>query len=358
MTRIIQTVEDVNRNTWNALVGTDKVETTYDWFLFCEDVKLSPSLTFCHAVYTEDDEIKGIMPAYSYPIYLYNFVRESGVRPLARLFPRMKTRFNMSKVHIPLSCDFRFFGNMSYFHACLKGIEEHIRINNHFLLVLQDYKESLSLPGYVKTNGWPEVCLDPYPSWERYLESQKGKRAKSIRYEYRKSVDLGTKTFMTDDIDQYTDLLYDMYLNVCDRNEGMITYPGDFFRKMEDHLSPYSRCIFAEDGNDITAYLYLLENENWISCKYAGRTYESEDPYVYFRLMYEMIKYAARKKKPISAEKAAYEAKLRRGFRIVPRFNYHRSYYPVVGDLYLKMYKTIVQFKKIENLELLESLQD
>ncbi|MGC1121076.1 MAG: GNAT family N-acetyltransferase [Candidatus Methanofastidiosia archaeon] len=358
MIKIIHTVEDVDRNTWNALAGTDKVETTYDWFSFCEDVKLSPPLTFCHALYTENDEVKGIMPAYSYPIYLHNFIRESGMRPLGKLFPRTRTRFRMSKVHIPLSCDSRFFGDRTHFLTCLDKIEDYIRSSDHFLLVLQDVAESLTLPGYVKTNAWPEVCLDPYPSWDRYLESQKGKRAKSIRYEYRKSVDTGTRTFMADDLDQYTDLLYDMYLNVCDKNESIVTYPRDFFKKLEDHLSSCTRCIFAEDANDITAYLFLLENEHWISCKFAGRTYESEDPYVYFRLMYEMIKYAAGKGKPISAEKAAYQAKLRRGFKIFPKFNYSRSYYPIIGELYLKIYRKVIQFRKTERMELLESFQD
>ncbi|MBU7025030.1 MAG: GNAT family N-acetyltransferase [Theionarchaea archaeon] len=335
MIKIIDTVEDVDRNAWNALSGADKVETTYEWFSFCEDMKVSPPLTFCHALYTEHDKVKGILPAYSYPINLYNFIRESGLRPLGRLFPRIETRFKMSKIHIPLSCDWRFFGDKTHFLG-----------------------ESLTLPAYVKTTDWPEVYLDPYPSWDAYLQSQKGKRAKSIRYEYRKSVEIGTKTFMTEDLDQYNDLLYDMYVNVCDRNQGIIEYPRDFFRKLEDHLSPCTKCIFAEDATDITAYLYLLENEHWISCKFAGRSYKSEDPYVYFRLMYEMIKYAAGKGKPISAEKAAYQAKLRRGFKILPKFSYFRSYFPILGDLYLRAYKSLGKFKKKKRMDLLESLED
>jgi hypothetical protein len=358
MIKIIHTVEDVDRNTWNALSGADKVETTYEWFLFCEDVALSPPLTYCHALYTEHDEVKGILPAYSYPINLHNFIRESGIRTLGKLFPRAETRFKMSKVHIPLSCDWRFFGDKTHFLTCLNKIEDYVKSQDHFLLVLQDVGESLTLPGYVKTTDWPEVCMDAYPSWDTYLESQKGKRAKSIRYEYRKSVETGTKTFMTEDLDQYNDLLYDMYLNVCDRNKSIIEYPRDFFKKLEDHLFPYTKCIFAEDATGITTYLYLLENEHWISCKFAGRTYESEDPYVYFRLMYEMIKYAAGKGKPISAEKAAYQAKLRRGFKIVPKFSYYRSYYPLLGELYLGIYKKVVRFKKKRRMHLLESLED
>ncbi|MBU7034462.1 MAG: GNAT family N-acetyltransferase, partial [Theionarchaea archaeon] len=241
---------------------------------------------------------------------------------------------------------------------CLGEIEDYLRVRKHFLLILQDLSESIAIPGFLKTRAWPEVCLNSYSSWDSYLESQKGKRAKSIRYEYRKSVDTGTKTFMADDLDQYGDLLYDMYLNVCDKNESIVKYPRDFFKRLEDHLSPYTRCIFAETANDITAYLFILENEHWISCKFAGRTYESEDPYVYFRLMYEMIKYAASKGKPISAEKAAYQAKLRRGFKIVPKFSYYHSYYSIVGDIYLKLIKKVTEFKKIDRMELLESLQD
>ena len=83
--------------------------------------------------------------------------------------------------------------------------------------------------------------------------------------------------------------------------------------------------------------MFLLENDHFITCKYAGRDYSAADPYVYFRLLYELIKYSIKKKKPISMEKASYEAKLRRGFKYIEKWCYLKPLLPVLGDVYINM---------------------
>jgi len=117
------------------------------------------------------------------------------------------------------------------------------------------------------------------------------------------------------------------------------------------------RGIAKDDENGtITGYFLLVENDWFISCKYAGRDYEARDPYVYFRLLYELIKYSIKKKKPVSAEKATYDAKLRRGFKVIEKRNYLKVNWPFVEDLYIKVLKRVNK-AKAENIKRVKSLQ-
>lgn len=169
-------------------------------------------------------------------------------------------------------------------------------------------------------------------------------------------MDRGTKTYIVKELDEYTDLLYTMYIDVYTKNNGNVTYPRNYFKKMEDYLHEYTKCIFAEDNGDITGYLFLVENDYVISCKYAGRDSEARDPYVYFRLLYELIKYSIKKKKPVSAEKATYDAKLRRGFNVIEKRNYLKIKWPVLEDLYLAVFKRVNK-AKAEDIKRVKSLQ-
>lgn len=356
MIEIMNTMKDIEKKDWDALVQKDKVETSYQWFCFAEDIHMEPEHDFSHAICRNKEAIVGIMPAYSHHIYLKNFIRESGLRPIQNLFPKVRTPLKVTRAHIPLSCDFRYFGDRKYFNECLKGLEDFTKEENHFFFVVRDSNEKLELPDYFSVELYPEAYMDPYPSWDAYIKNQRGKRGKHIRYEYKKSVNHGTKTYMIKDLEDYTDLLYDMYYNVCVKNKGVVYYPTNFFKKMEEHLHEYTRCIFAEENGDITAYLLLLENEHCISCKYAGRNYQEQDPYVYFRLLYELIKYSIEKKKPISAEKATYEAKLRRGFKAIEKRNYYKANYPHLGKLYFSFLKGIHK-KRSKSIKKVKSIQ-
>ncbi len=354
MIEIITTMKDIEKKDWNNLIQKDKVETSYQWFCFVEDIHIEPEFDFCHAV-CRDNDIVGIIPAYSRHIYFKNFVRESGLRPLQDMLPNIRAPLKTTRAHIPLSCDFRYFGNRKYFNKCLTGLEDFTKEENHFILVIRDSNEKLELSDYFCMELYPEAYTDPYPSWDIYIKNQKGKRGKHIRYEYKKSVDLGTKTFIVNDLEDYTGLLYDMYYNVCIKNKSIIDYPENFFKKMEEHLHEYTRCIFAEENGNITAYLFILENEHYISCKYAGRNYQEKDPYTYFRLLYELIKYSIKKKKPVSAEKATYEAKLRRGFKPIEKRNYYKTNYPHLGDLYFLFLKKINK-KRLKHINEVKSM--
>jgi predicted N-acyltransferase len=357
MIEIITTMKDIEKKDWNALVKKDKVETSYEWFCFAEDICVEPEHDFCHSVCTDEKgTIQGIMPAYTHHIYVKNFVRESGLRPIQALFPKIKTPLKTTRAHIPLSCDFRYFGNRKYFNECLTGLENFTKKENHFLFVIRDSNERLDLPDYFCIELYPEAYIDPYPSWDAYLQSQKGKRGKHIRYEYKKSVNSGTKTYIQEDLHDYSTVLYDLYVNVCEKNKGVVDYPQNFFEKMEEHLPEYTKCIFAQENGNITAYLYILENEYCISCKFAGRTYEEKDPYVYFRLLYELIKYAIKKKKPISAEKATYEAKLRRGFKAIEKRNYYKTNYPLLGELYFSVLNQIAK-KRLKSIQKVKAIE-
>jgi predicted N-acyltransferase len=357
MIEIVKTMKDIEEEEWNMLAGDDKVETTYKWFCFIENVGIDPHPTFCHAVYrNETGAIQAIMPAYYHNINIRRFAGESLYIGLRQFFPNKKIPFMVTDVHIPLSCDFRFFGDRTYVTECLTALGQFTKEKKHFLLRIKDSNERLNLPGFINFEVYPEVYMNPYSSWDAYIQDQRGKRGKHLRYEYRKSVAIGTRTYMEEDLSGYSDLLYDMYINVCEKNMGTVIYPRNYFKKMEDYLHHYTKCLFAEENGDITAYLFLMENEYCISCKYAGRNYEARDPYVYFRLLYDLIKYSIEKKKPISAEKATYEAKLRRGFKTIEKTNYIKSYWPFIGDIYLKML-TLLYTERSKNIKKVKSLQ-
>lgn len=340
MIEIVHSMKEIDRKIWETLVGKDRPETTYQWFSFAENISMQPKPYFCLAVYKDEkEEIKGILPAYYFYVRFGDLFKASGVTYLRRLFPQMKTPFKMTVVHLPLSCDFRYFGDPTHFNECLREIENFSRKDHHSSIMIKDSNEKMNLPDYLSIEIFPEVYIDPYPSWDSYIHDQKGKRGKHIRYEYKKSVDLGTKTYMVENLDEYTDLLYEMQVKVFEKNRIFIEFPRNYFKIVDEYLHEYSRCIFSENNGEITGYLYLLENDHSITCKYAGRNYEAEDSYVYFRLLYELIKYSIKTKKPVSMEKASYQAKIRRGFKIIEKFCYVKSNYPIVGDLYLSLVK-------------------
>jgi len=338
---IVHSMNEIEKRDWNALAGPDKVETTHEWFSFVEHVHFEPKPVFCHAVYKEKENILGIMPAYYHTIYVKDFVMESGYFLLGSLLPKARTPFKMTRVNIPLSCDSRYFGDRKYFDDCLIKLKNFSKERNHFLFLLRDFNEKIDHPDLFCLETYPEAYTDPYPSWDAYLQSQKGKRGKNIRYEYRKSVENGTNTYMREELDGYYDVLYDLYLNVSLRNKASIILPRDFFKKMDEHLPGFVKCIIAESKGDIIGHLVFLENDHIISCKYAGRDYEAKDTYVYFRLIYELIKYSIKKKKPVSMERTSYDAKFRRGFKPIEKRNYVKSNIPILGDTYLLMLKVV-----------------
>ncbi|MBU7041865.1 MAG: hypothetical protein HXS45_13725, partial [Theionarchaea archaeon] len=69
------------------------------------------------------------------------------------------------------------------------------------------------------------------------------------------------------------------------------------------------------------------------------------------------IKYSIKKKKPMSIEKASYDAKLRRGFTLIEKRSYVRSNLPLVGDLYLGLTKR-ANTRVVSQIEKIKSLQD
>jgi hypothetical protein len=356
MTEIITSMEEIRKREWDNLVGKDKVEMQYAWFQFIEHIDLHPEITYCHAIHRHDGVIDGILPAYVHPIYLKQFIRESGFFSVARLMPKMKMPARMIKIHVPLCCDSRFFGNMKFFEPCVQKIAQSSLEDRCIMVVIRDFNGKRSLKHFKRIETFPEAHMNPYPSWDAYIQDQKGKRGKHIRYEYTKSTEHNTKTFLVDDLDGYHDLLYSLFLNVSTKNKSMDSLPPNFFRKMEEYLSPYTRCIFAETDGEINGYLFFLENEYYISCKYAGRTYQESDPYLYFRLIYDLIKYAIKTQKQVSMERTSYDAKFRRGFKAIEKYNYIFPRTPIGGDIYLGLITTGLNtfYKKLENIKSLQ----
>jgi predicted N-acyltransferase len=333
-------MKDIEKKDWNALVGKNKAEASYEWFSFVEDLPLERKYTYCHVVYKDEKEnIIEILPAHSKNFYVKDFVISSGLLSLGRISPRMKTPFTMTEVQIPLSVDSIYLGEKNHFYECLSALEAFSKEKFSYFVIIKNSNEEMNLPGYSCIELYPEVYMEPYTSWDSYIQSQKGKRGKHIRYEYKRSVESGTKTYLKEDLDGYHDLLYDMYMDVSAKYGHPVVFPRDFFKRMEDALPGYTKCLFAENKGEIIGYLFLLENDHYITCKYAGRNYQAPDPYSYFRLMYELIKHSIKKKKPVSIEKTSYEAKIRRGFKLIEKKCYIKPNLPIVGDIYTMLAK-------------------
>ncbi|MBU7038062.1 MAG: N-acetyltransferase [Theionarchaea archaeon] len=358
MMEIVHRTRDIDREEWNALTRGARPETHYNWFLFCEDIGQRRNLTYCHVIYKDSQgTIRGMLPAYSLHICLRDFLVSFGLLSLARLTPVLKTPFKITEVHIPYSVDSLYLGDPLYFNQCLRFLEEFSRERRHAFLFVKDCSSHLDLPQYTCVEQFPEVCMTPYPSWDAYCGSQQGRRAKNIRYEYRKSVEHGTKTYMVEDLGGYSTLLETMETNVWEKNKSYSEPIKGYFKKIEEYVPDLTKCIFAENGGEIAGYLFLLENDSSITCKHAGRNYSCSDPYVYFRLLYELIKYSIKQKKPVSIEKASYDAKLRRGFKLVEKRSYLKSNLLALGDLYLRLIKRANR-RVATQVEEIRSLQD
>ncbi len=339
MIEIVQTMEDIGRKEWNTLAGKDKVETMYEWFQFAQNTEADRELTYCHAVYRDERGIRGILPACYVNTYLKDFAVAFAFFPLVNSLPSIKIPFKVTEVCIPRSIDSRYFGDRKYFNECLLAIERFSRENHHSFIIMRGFNKRINLPDYLCMELLPEAYVDPYPSWDAYLEDQKGKHGKHIRYEYRKSIENGTKTYVIEDLTDYYDPFFPLFMNVNEKNKHIMKFTREYFRKLEEYLSDFSKCIVAENKGEVVGFLFLLENDYFISCKFAGRDYTASDPYVYFRLLYELIRYSTERKKPASIEKTAYDAKARRGFKLMEKLCYVKSNYPMVGNIYLGMVK-------------------
>ena len=351
---IIHTMEEIKKKDWDNLVQKDTPETSYEWFCFAEDIGFDRNLNYCHVLY-KDSTLRGVLPAYYLDVFLRDFAVSFGLMPLGRLIPLLKTPFKVTEVRIPYSVESRYLGDKKYFYECLKTLETFSRKEGHSFLFMKDTSERFDLPAYTCIELYPAVYIEPFPSWDAYLESLKGKRGKHIRYEYKKSVENGTKTFIEEDLTSYYTVLERMHQNVCKKNKSISFYPENYFEKIDTYVPHFSKCIFAESDGDITGFLYLLENDHFITCKHAGRDYDAADQYLYFRLLYELIKYSIKTKKPVSIEKATYDAKLRRGFTLQEKWCYIKSHIRV-GDIYLQFVKKANKRvkKKIQKTESLE----
>jgi predicted N-acyltransferase len=358
MMEIVHKMNDIGKEEWSTLTRGMRPETDYNWFLFCEDMGWRRNLTYCHVIYKDDQgNIKGILPAYYIHICLRDFLVSFDFVSLARFAPVLKTPLKITEVHIPYSVDSLYFGDRAYFTQCLQFLEEYSRDNRHSFLFVKDCSDRLDLPQYMCIEMFPEAYMAPYPSWDTYIASLKGRRAKSIRYEYRKSVEHGTKTYMVEDLKGYSTLLSTLEMNVKKKNKSYAEDFEGYFEKIEDYVPDLTKCIFAENGGETIGYLLLLENDSYITCKHAGRDYSCSDPHVYFRLLYELIKYSIEKKKPMSIEKTSYDAKLRRGFTLIEKRGYLKSNLPVLGDLYLYLIKRANE-GATSQIEEIKSLQD
>jgi hypothetical protein len=347
-------MKDVKKKDWDNLVQKDSPETSYEWFCFAEDIGFDRNLNYCNVLY-KDTQLRGVLPAYYLDVLLRDFAVSFGFFPLGRFIPLVKTPFKVTEVRIPYSVESRYLGDKAHFYECLKALETFSRERGHSFLFMKNTSEVLDLPEYACIELFPAVSIDPYPSWDAYLESQKGKRGKHIRYEYKKSIENGTKTYIIEDLTNYYTILERMHRNVCKKNKSISFYPENYFKTMDAYVPQYTKCIFAENDGDIIGFLFLLENDHFIICKHAGRDYDAPDPYLYFRLLYELIKYSIKTKKKVSIEKATYDAKLRRGFTLIEKRCYIKSH-SLVGDIYLNMVKKSNERmkKKIQRAESLE----
>lgn len=354
---IIHTMKDIEKEDWNRLIKGDKAEITYEWLSFAENVGMDPNFNSCHVVHTEQGKPVTILPAYHQRLDLNTLVR--GYKPffIKKLLHITKVPLTITRVLIPLSCDFRVLGNKKYFHQCLSELDKFSRANHHFYLMIRDSSKYLDLSHFFCREGYSELVLNTYSSWDTYLKDQPGKRAKNIRYEYKKSVKAGTKTYIEENIEDYNKVFYTLFMNVCRQHKSFVEYPKNFFKTMKKYVPAYVKCLCAEYQGDITAFLLFLENEHYISCKFAGRDYTAEDSYVYFRLMYDLIKHAINMEKPISMEKVSYEAKLRRGFKINKKRDYIKLYFPVIKTFYTLVLRKTSDYavKYTKKLKMLES---
>lgn len=350
MIEIVDTVEDIDEKEWNTVVGKDKVETMYKWLLFVENAPDKKMPAPCHVLYKDHGKITGILPAYYTETWLRDAVIACGLLTLAKYIPKLKIPFTLTQARIPYSVDSKYFGDPTHFNDCLNALEKFSKDNNHSFIILKDVNQKMDLPGYTFMELLPAVYTNPYSSWDSYMKTQK--KAKDIRYEYRKSISHGTTTAVQKDISSYVDVMYEQFLNVCKKYKSTLVYPKKYFEKMNEILSEYTRGIFAENNGEIVGHLYLLENEYAITCKVAGRDYTAEDPYVYFRLLYDLIKYSIKQKKTIYIEKASYEAKLRRGFKLRNKYCYMKPF-RATGNMYLAMIKrgNKKMMKKIEKIK-------
>lgn len=278
------TIQDIDEEEWESLVGTDHVERSHKWYKTVEDSRMRNM----H----------------------YVFVKENGELKAAAccfLFEKIVYRINVPFLYVrsPLGTSLAFFSKTAEHATLLLTGLNQIRKKEKakgFLILDLKKEEFTSVKKQVKGfAGFPKMentYIDlNFSDFEDYLSFLDAKARRSVRITLNKANRLNIKSCITNEFSQWAKVVHNLHTYTCEQhNEYRWHITEQFCTALEENFSQKGElALFFKDETPLAFGLSLNTPEVCLY-KFAGTDPKYREYHAYFLIYYEGIKRALEKK--------------------------------------------------------------
>lgn len=317
--KVTTTIRNIDEKEWEALVRSDNVEDSYQWY---------------RAV--EDSNIRKMR---------YVFIKDSGKLVAAACsFIYEERKFSLI---IPLlevkSFVFETPEQTSMIMKELEKIGAKEKLRGIAIRDLTE-EEAGSLRDYMK--GFVEVLMPDntyidlnFKTFEEYLKSLKRKTRKSVRSTLSRVRRMGVKTVVTSEFSRFKHVTYTLHSYVCEQHNDLRgLFPEEFYEALEKNLKDHAELLLFLKEDIPLAFALSFFSKTTAYINLGGVDPHYREYQGYFLIYYETIRRAIEKKlKKIYFGTTTYEFKGKIGCKREKALGFMKFRNPILHFI-LKLY--------------------
>jgi predicted N-acyltransferase len=333
--RIFNSIRDVPREEWGALVAGHSCAYSYEFWDVIEASKLD-GFCYKHAlIYSEKNSPVALASFYSLTtdmaIFSSGWLR-SALRITRKIFPGF-LKLRMLECGTPLTMNRPLIvkegANEGEILEVLNGaLIDIAKKQGAFVVVVRDFEpQADKLEPYLKrldyhlVGSLPNTYLDvAWSTPSEYLSSMKSHYRRKVNIHLRLNEENGIRCELEDDFCELADILSNQWLvvheNAKEFQREKLT--SEFYKEFSSKLGSRSKVLLFYRNDELVGHVLLLVDGQMLRWLYVGRK-ESVKDHLYFYMCYKIVETAIiLQVKRLELGLTTYDPKLNLGARVNP----------------------------------------
>ncbi len=343
--RVLESISEVPRETWNALAGAQAVPVMrWEWLHALEDSKSATESTGWaphHLSLWDGSTLVGAAPAYrkfhSMGEYVYDFAWAQAAQQLGiEYYPKLLIGVPLSPLTAPrfLAADAAQLTQVreALLEGAVASAEETGCSSVHVIFPPEEEAHALEAQGLARRTGMQYHWKNPgYRTYDDYLSRFSSKRRHQLRRERAAAAEQGItlRTVRGAELTEaHAVLAFRLYESTCDKNAwGRVQLNRGFFERVFRTLSEHVEMVEAVREGKVIAGAFNLATSKRLYRRYWG-CFE-DHPFLHFNVcLYHSVDDCIRLGREAFEPGAGGEHKIPRGFEPTAIHSAHRIFDP------------------------------
>ena len=299
-TKIFNHIDDVPRQTWTALLGTNSVTMSWEFWKVVEQSRLN-DFEYRHVLFFDDQgHPVGLSSFYSITTDIAIFAPAAlravlnGVR---RLFPNF-LKWKMLECGTPITINSPPFvksdalSHGEIIDALNEVLRRTARAEGHSMIIVRDFepsalhvRENFRRLGYHWVDSLPNTYMDiSWASPEQYLASMRSYFRSKLQKHLKRNAEAGVHHRLVDDFHDMAETLCAQWMVVHEHASEFqreVLTP-DFYRRLSTDLGGQAKVLLFYRGDALLGHALLLRDRDMLRWLYVGREVAANDSlYIY-----------------------------------------------------------------------------